>query len=139
MYDRKVQDSVLVIYLLNLHFKVISPRFRHKKDKMPMKQVAFTMKLLPGFAEEYQRRHDEIWPSLQSLLKESGITDYHIFLDKDTHTLFAFQQTAGQGSSQELGSNEIVKKWWAYMADIMETNPDHSPVTKPLSKVFTLK
>ncbi|MCC5936094.1 MAG: L-rhamnose mutarotase [Lunatimonas sp.] len=104
-----------------------------------MKQVAFTMRLKPGFAEEYQRRHDEIWPALQSLLKESGITDYHIFLDDATNTLFAFQQTAGEGSSQDLGSNEVVKKWWAYMADIMETHPDHSPITKSLTKVFSLK
>ncbi|WP_209330052.1 L-rhamnose mutarotase [Lunatimonas salinarum] len=104
-----------------------------------MKQIAFTMKLLPGFAVEYERRHDEIWPTLQALLRESGITDYHIFLDEDSNTLFAFQQTSGEGSSQDLGSHEVVKKWWAYMADIMETNTDNSPVTKPLNKVFSLK
>ncbi|EON78446.1 L-rhamnose mutarotase [Lunatimonas lonarensis] len=104
-----------------------------------MNQIAFTMKLLPGFEKEYEKRHDEIWPELQALLKASGISDYHIFLDRSSNTLFAFQQTSGTSSSQDLGETELVKKWWAYMADIMETNPDNSPVTNPLTKVFTLK
>lgn len=103
-----------------------------------MKQVAFTMKLYPGFALEYEKRHDEIWPELVALLEEAKITDYHIFLDIDSNTLFAFQQVEGEGTSQDLGSTEIVKKWWAFMADIMETNPDNSPVTTPLKKVFSL-
>lgn len=103
-----------------------------------MKQLAFTMKLKPGYEEEYQRRHEALWPELRELLKASGIRDYHIFLDPQTLTLFAFQQVDGPSSSQDLGHTEIVKKWWAYMADIMETNPDHSPVASQLKKVFTL-
>lgn len=97
------------------------------------------MKLYPGFASVYEKRHDEIWPELVALLKEAKITDYHIFLDIESNTLFAFQQVDGAGSSQDLGSTAIVKKWWAYMADIMETNPDNSPVITPLKKVFSLK
>ncbi|WP_158855870.1 L-rhamnose mutarotase [Lunatibacter salilacus] len=104
-----------------------------------MTQVAFSMKLYPGFALEYEKRHEEIWPELVRLLKEAKITDYHIFLDSESNTLFAFQQVDRTGSSQDLGSTDIVKKWWAYMADIMETNADHSPVTTPLKKVFSLK
>lgn len=103
-----------------------------------MKQVAFTMKLYPGFALEYEKRHHEIWPELVALLKEAKITDYHIFLDSASNTLFAFQQVEGEGTSQDLGSTDIVKKWWSFMADIMETNPDNSPVTTPLKKVFSL-
>jgi len=60
-------------------------------------------------------------------------------LDSETNTLFAVQKQSGSGSSQDLGSNPIVQKWWAYMADIMETNEDHSPVTIPLKEVFYLK
>lgn len=103
-----------------------------------MKQVAFTMKLYPGFALEYEKRHQEIWPELAALLKEAKITDYHIFLDSASNTLFAFQQVEGEGTSQDLASTDIVKKWWSFMADIMETNPDNSPVTTPLKKVFSL-
>lgn len=102
-----------------------------------MQRFAFKMKIKPGFEKEYQKRHDEIWPELTQLLKQAGITDYAIFLDEDTNTLFAVQKQAGQ-SSQDLGSNKIVQQWWAYMADIMETNPDNSPVSRPLKEVFYL-
>jgi L-rhamnose mutarotase len=38
-----------------------------------------------------------------------------------------------------LGDNPIVQKWWAYMADIMETNPDNSPVSIPLPECFYME
>lgn len=97
------------------------------------------MKLKPGFREEYQRRHDALWPELKTLLKENGISDYTIFLDPETDILFAVQRQDGPQSSQDLGSNPVVQKWWAYMADIMDTNPDNSPVTVPLEPVFHLE
>jgi len=103
-----------------------------------MTKLAFKMKLKPGFKEEYKKRHDELWPELKGLLKQSGISDYTIFLDEETNTLFAVQRQDGAQSSQDLGSTEIVKKWWAYMADIMDTNPDNSPVSVPLEEVFHL-
>ena len=101
-----------------------------------MLRVAFKMKLKPGFKDEYKRRHAAIWPELSSLLKEAGVSDFSIFLDEETHSLFGVQKLAGDASSQDLGGTEIVKKWWAYMSDIMETNPDNSPVTVPLEEVF---
>jgi len=94
------------------------------------------MKLNPGFREEYRKRHNEIWPELVKLLKDQGIGNYSIFLDEETNILFAYQEQSGASSSQDLGTTEIVKKWWKYMADIMETNQDNSPVTVPLDEVF---
>ena len=99
-------------------------------------KLAFKMNLKPGFKEEYKKRHDEIWPELKTLLKENGISDYTIFLDEETNILFAVQQQDGNQSSQDLGQTAIVQKWWAYMADIMESNPDNSPVSKALVEVF---
>jgi L-rhamnose mutarotase len=104
-----------------------------------MKTFAFKMKLFPGKEAEYRRRHDEIWPELKQLLLDSGIKEYHIFLDQETQTLFAFQKISGEGSSQDLGNHPVVKKWWAHMADIMETNPDNSPIILEMEKVFFLE
>lgn len=106
---------------------------------MQTKRFGFKMKMLPGFKEEYMKRHSEIWPELVRLLKEEGIGNYSIFLDEETNTLFAYQEQGGNSSSQDLGNTEIVKKWWKYMADIMETNPDNSPVSIQLEQVFYLK
>jgi L-rhamnose mutarotase len=104
-----------------------------------MKRFGFKMKLFPGFREEYIKRHGEIWPELVALLKNEGIGNYSIFYDEETNYLFAYQEQSGLASSQDLGTTEIVKKWWKYMADIMETNPDNSPVSVPLEQVFFLE
>ena len=98
--------------------------------------MAFKMKLNPGMLEEYKKRHDNLWPELLSLLKDNGLSEYSIFFDEETNILFAFQKQAGDQGSQDLGQTEIVQKWWKYMADIMETNPDNSPVSKELVEVF---
>ena len=104
-----------------------------------MKRLAFKMHLNEGQKEEYKKRHDEIWPELKELLKNAGISEYSIFLDDETNILFAFQKVTGEGGSQNLGETEMVKKWWKYMADIMKTNPDNSPVSVELEEVFYME
>jgi len=103
-----------------------------------IKQIAFRMKIKPGKEAEYKKRHDEIWPKLRDLLKDSGVVNYSIFLDRETSTLFAVQEVAGVSGSQDLGNTAIVQKWWAFMADIMDTHEDNSPVSVPLEEVFKL-
>ena len=97
---------------------------------------AFKMKLKAGNEREYQRRHDEIWPELAEELSAAGVSDYSIFLDEETLTLFAFQKLTENHTAHLLKERTIVKKWWAYMADLMECNPDSSPVSVPLKEVF---
>jgi L-rhamnose mutarotase len=104
-----------------------------------MQRSAFKMKLKPGCEQEYKKRHDALWPELEKLLRDQGIHDYSIFLDEETNTLFAVQKVKSGQGSQDLGKNPIVQKWWSYMADIMETNPDQSPVSIPLREVFYLE
>jgi L-rhamnose mutarotase len=104
-----------------------------------MKRVAFKMTLNEGQKAEYKKRHDEIWPELKKLLKDAGVSEYSIFLDEETNTLFAFQKVSGDGGSQDLGKTEIVQKWWKFMSDIMKSNPDNSPVTVPLEEVFYME
>ncbi|MFI5138259.1 MAG: L-rhamnose mutarotase [Sphingobacteriales bacterium] len=103
-----------------------------------MNRVAFKMKLFPGFAEEYRRRHDEIWPELISLLKDAGIRDYSIFIDPETDCLFGVMKKEDQKLTDQLPSNAVMQRWWRYMSDIMETNPDYSPVAISLKEVFYL-
>jgi len=101
-----------------------------------MKRHAFIMKLHKGCEAEYKRRHDEIWPELSQALSEAGVSDYSIYLDEKTLTLFAFQKLSDDNTADDLPQHPVVKKWWAYMADIMETHSDNSPVTRPLKEVF---
>jgi len=103
-----------------------------------MEKYAFTMTLKPGFEQEYKKRHDDIWPELVTELKDAGISDYSIFLDRQSLTLFGVLKRREDHSMDELPLKPIMKKWWAHMADIMDSNPDNSPVVKPLELVFHL-
>lgn len=104
-----------------------------------MQRLAFKMYLNEGQKEEYKKRHDEIWTELKQLLKDAGVQEYSIFLDEETNILFAFQKVSGDGGSQDLGQTEIVKNWWAYMKDVMKSNPDNSPVSVALEEVFYME
>ena len=104
-----------------------------------MTRNAFKMKLKPGFAAEYKKRHDEIWPELAAGLRAAGISDYSIFLDEETHTLFAVQKLADRNSAADLPRTRIVRKWWDYMAPLMEVEPDNAPVCTGLKEVFHLE
>lgn len=104
-----------------------------------MKRIASKMKLLKGFEGEYKKRHDEIWSELRDLLKQIGINNYSIFLDEETNDLFAYFNIEDDKQLNELPAKAIMKKWWDYMKDIMETNADNSPVSIPLKEVFYLE
>ncbi len=94
------------------------------------------MYLKPGMEEEYRKRHNAIWPELKELLHKQGVRDYTIFLDTDTNVLFAVQKNIGNANSQQPDAGGIIMKWWEHMADLMETNPDKSPVSHFLKEVF---
>jgi len=103
-----------------------------------MQQIAFKMQLKPGHAAEYQRRHDAIWPELASLLQESGVRDYSIFLDEETGALFAVLRRMDGHAMEALPQHPVMRRWWAHMAELMETQADASPVAVPLLPVFHL-
>ena len=95
------------------------------------------MFLKPGCEKEYERRHAAIWPELKQMIKDQGVGNYSIYLDRDTNILFAYQECQGEGSSQDTTDvDPITQRWWDMMADIMEVNPDNSPVTIPLPELF---
>ena len=99
---------------------------------------AFRMKLKPGTTDEYRRRHDEIWPELSQLLHEAGIHDYSIFLDEETLHLFAVLKLKPHNARESLPQHPVMKRWWQYMADLMETHADNRPREWPLVPVFHL-
>ena len=104
-----------------------------------MKRFAFKMYLKNGCEEEYAKRHAAIWPELVKMIKDQGVSDYSIFWDKDTNLLFAVQKCDKDTNSQDTSNvDPITLKWWDMMADIMEVNPDNSPVSIPLQELFHL-
>ncbi|MBA3043017.1 MAG: L-rhamnose mutarotase [Alphaproteobacteria bacterium] len=103
-----------------------------------LERHAFKMKLHPGMEAEYKKRHDEIWPDLVDLLHEAGVSDYTIHLDRETNILFGVLTRPKDHTMASLPEHPVMKRWWAHMADIMESNPDNSPVAIDLVTVFHL-
>ncbi len=99
-------------------------------------RIAFRMVLNPGQAEEYRRRHDEIWPQMLAALREAGISDYTIWLDPETNHLFATLVRADEHTMDDLPHTKINRRWWDFMADIMQVSGGNEPVTVPLQRVF---
>ena|SRR5206468_3769690 len=103
-----------------------------------MPRVAFRMQLHKGLEEEYKKRHDELWPELEQLLRSTGISEYSIFLDETTNSLFGVLKAEDPKALDRLPEQPVMQRWWAYMKDIMDSNPDNSPVSIPLKEVFYL-
>ena len=103
-----------------------------------MIRKAFLMKLKSGCQAEYERRHNPIWPELQSVLKQHSAHDYSIFLDKNTDSLFAYVEIQSEELWAQIATTDECRRWWSYMKDLMLTNPDESPVAITLDEVFHL-
>ena len=98
----------------------------------------FKMKLFPGMEQEYERRHNLLWDEMKDMIHEYGGSNYTIFLDKETDVLFGYLEVEDEERWDQSADTQICRKWWDFMADIMETNPDNSPVSIDLKKVFHL-
>lgn len=99
----------------------------------------FKMKLYEGKEAEYEKRHNQLWPEMKEMIKEYGGKNYTIFLDRETSTLFGYIEIDSEEKWNKSANTDICQKWWKYMSDIMETNPDNSPVSIDLQKVFHLE
>ena len=103
-----------------------------------MIRKGFKMKLYPGMAEEYARRHNALWQEMRDMIHEYGGHNYSIYLDVETNVLYGYIEIEDEARWAASADTPINRKWWDYMADIMDTNPDNSPVSTDLVPVFHL-
>lgn len=106
---------------------------------MTGEKFAFRMRLNPGMKDEYRRRHDAIWPELADLLRQAGVSDYSIHLDEETNSLFGVLWRSADHGMDALPQHPVMQRWWAHMADIMESRPNNEPVAVPLETVFHME
>ncbi len=101
-----------------------------------MIRKAFVMSVHPGMEAEYERRHQSIWPELAQVLQEHGVRNYSIFLHRETRQLFAWAEIENEERWESIARTDVCRKWWAYMQEIMPSNPDHGPQCENLREVF---
>ena len=103
-----------------------------------MIRKGFKMKLFPGMAEEYERRHNALWPEMREMIHEYSGHNYSIYLDRETNVLYGYLEIEDETRWAASVDTAVNHKWWDYMTDIMDTNPDNSPVSTDLQLVFHL-
>ena len=103
-----------------------------------MIRKAFLMTLRPGCREEYERRHNPVWPEMEEVLSRHGVHNYSIFHRPGTDTLFAYAEIESEELWRRVAETEACRRWWAYMKDLMLTEADDSPVSETLIEVFHL-
>jgi len=100
---------------------------------------ALMMTINPGKASEYERRHQPIWPEMEDTLREHGVLTYSIFLDPDGLRLFAYIEVESEEKWESISRTAACQRWWAYMKDIMPSNPDNSPISEEMREVFHIE
>jgi L-rhamnose mutarotase len=99
---------------------------------------AFVMSVNAGAEEEYEKRHNPIWPELEKVLKDHGVSNYSIHLHTETRQLFGYAEIESEEQWASIASTEACQRWWKHMSDIMAYHPDHTPVSLGLKEVFHL-
>ena len=103
-----------------------------------MIRKAFRMSVHADHHVEYARRHQPIWPELETALLAHGVREYSIFLDEATGDLFAVAEIESEERWQAIAQTEVCRRWWQQMRDVMPVNSDASPVSRDLREVFHL-
>ncbi len=98
----------------------------------------FKMQLNPGMEAEYEKRHNELWPEMVDMIHAHGGKNYTISLDSETGVLYGYIEIEDEEKWSKGADTAINRKWWDFMADIMETNADNSPVSHDLKVLFHL-
>ncbi len=101
--------------------------------------ICTRMRLLSNDYAEYKQRHQQVYPELEQKFKAAGVSEYTIWFDDELCALFAYVKLDNITEWNMIPESEICQKWWQFMADIMEANPDNSPVSKELIKVYEYK
>lgn len=104
-----------------------------------MIRKGFVMKVYPDKHEEYEKRHNEIWPEMVKELRKHGVINYSIFLEKETSQLFGYLEIENEDKWNKMATTEINLKWWSFMESVMETNINESPISINMREVFHLE
>ncbi len=103
-----------------------------------MVRKAFKMNVFADKTADYRDRHNPVWSELKTVLKNHGVSNYSIFLDANSNSLFGYAEVDTEEQWNAIATTEICRKWWEFMSDCMETNQDNSPVSEDLKEIFHL-
>lgn len=104
-----------------------------------MEKYAWTARVRPGMAAEYERRHRDIWQEIKDALRAAGVRNYSIWRSGDV--LFGYYECekGAAFACRAQAESEVVARWERHMADVLDMTPDPETGAQPrLKQVFDL-
>src|SRR5437764_12964219 len=107
---------------------------------MTMQRICFALQVKPDRLEEYKRRHRDVWPEMLNALRETGWSNYSLFL-RDDGMLVGYLETRDfELARGAMAKREVNERWQREMADFFVQPAGLLPdrTMQPLEEVFHL-
>ena len=101
-----------------------------------MDTLAFRMQLKPGVTAEYRRRHDQLWPELGDAARRRHLRLLDLPRRGDAASCSPCSSCGPATAATSFPQHPVMRRWWSYMAELMETEPDQRPREWPLVPMF---
>jgi len=82
-----------------------------------MQRICFVLHLKPEHLEEYKERHRSVWPEMLQALRETGWTNYSIFLREDGMLVGYLETKSFDRARAGMAAREVNERWQREMAD----------------------
>ncbi len=104
-----------------------------------MKRICFVLHVRPDRVEEYRERHREVWPEMQAALRDTGWTDYTLFLRADGLLVGYLQTEDFEHAKSAMKALPVNRRWQEFMAPLFNGLENHADDgMQPLEEVFHL-
>jgi L-rhamnose mutarotase len=101
-----------------------------------MERACFLLQIKPDRLEEYKARHREVWPDMLDALRETGWTNYSLFLREDGLLVGYVECEDFEAVRRAMDDREVNTRWQTEMSEFFGDRPDHHFVR--LEEVFHL-
>jgi L-rhamnose mutarotase len=92
-----------------------------------MQRVCFLLQVRPERLEEYKQRHRVVWPDMLEALRETGWTNYSLFLRTDGLLVGYFETPDLAAALDGMARREVNARWQGEMAPFFENLRDRNP------------
>ena len=107
---------------------------------MAEKRICFILHVKPERLEEYKQRHRSVWPEMLQALRETGWSNYSLFLD-DNGMLIGYLETEDfEQARAGMVRREVNERWQNQMKDFFVQPAGLLPdrAMQPLEEIFHL-
>lgn len=103
------------------------------------RRVCFTMRLKPGRVDDYLAAHESVWPEMLDALRETGWSNYSLFVDKPNALVVGYLETDDfERSVAEMALRPVNGRWQAGMAEFFADDVEPDRTMEQLTEYFHL-